>query len=213
LIDDWIKDDLEVGLRQLVILGAGFDCRAVRLPISSDLEIFEIDRKPVIDVKEFLLAGCVTRPVKRLPMDFQNDDLSEVLRDAGFNCDLKTLFIWEGVTNYLDQTSVHGVFNFIGRNAKPGSRLVFTYVDAKAVAGDFDAPGLSRLLEDLQELGEPWTFGIHPENVSEQLRSCGLKLCEDLDAATYRQRFGITDSGYEFYHAVLSEVADAPGKA
>src|SRR3954452_22478162 len=43
LIDDWVGDGVATGARQVLVLGAGFDSRAWRLPALADLPVFEVD--------------------------------------------------------------------------------------------------------------------------------------------------------------------------
>jgi len=212
LIDDWLGEEVGNGVRQIVMLGAGFDCRALRLSSLADIPLIEIDRSEMIAYKNRLLdresQGRLN--LKRVEADFLTESLADRLRDAGYASGLKTLFLWEGVTNYLDDKSVASVFDFVAGNAPPGSRIAFTYVHADAVAGRFNAPGLRSLLGALRRRGEPWTFGFEPESLPTYLAARRLKLIVDLGAAEYRRRYwksmperGI---GYEFYRVALAEV-------
>jgi O-methyltransferase involved in polyketide biosynthesis len=115
--------------------------------------------------------------------------------------------IWEGVTNYLNRASVDATFETFS-HAVPGSRVIFTYVHADAIAGRFPSPGLSNLLGRLRRIGEAWTFGFRPETVPDYLAQRGFRLIADLSAAEYRARYRPRPErpeGYEFYHAVLAE--------
>jgi methyltransferase (TIGR00027 family) len=198
-----------------VILGAGFDCRALRLKELAGLPVFEVDRAPMVAFKNGLLAGAMRgRPI-RVAVDFQQDVLEDRLREAGFAPGVKTLFLWEGVTNYLDAKSVGAVFDFAVRAAPSGSRFIFTYIHADAVDGSFPAPGLRKLLGRLRESGEPWTFGFRPEEVPGYLAAKGLRLKADLGAVDYRARYlPGRPEGYEFYRVALAETgseSDAAG--
>jgi O-methyltransferase involved in polyketide biosynthesis len=123
------------------------------------------------------------------------------------------LFIWEGVTNYLDTQSVEAVFNFFARDASSGSRIIFTYVHAGVLKSRFATPGVSRLTAALRAYGEPWTFGFMPEEVPAYLAKKGIRLLIDLGAAEYRGKYMPPVNkliGYEFYRAALAEkVGDA----
>jgi methyltransferase (TIGR00027 family) len=212
LIDDWLRQEVDSGVSQIVVLGSGFDCRALRLPWLAGIPLFEIDRSALIGYKSRLLQ-CeyrARRNIKPVRGDFLMGTLAERLSAAGYGSGLKTFFIWEGVTNYLNDESVAAVFDWVARHASPGSKIAFTYVHADAVAGRFDAPGLPALLEALGRRGEPWTFGFDPEALPTYLATRGIRLRIDLGAAQYRRRYwqempeqGI---GYEFYRAALAEV-------
>jgi methyltransferase (TIGR00027 family) len=215
LIDDWVREALAAGLEQIVILGAGFDCRALRMRELANIRVFEVDRSAMIARKERVLAGGGRTPshIRRIGVDFQKDNLENCLVKAGCSAKIKTLFIWEGVTNYLDPESVDVVFNFFARGAPLGSRIIFTYVHAGILEGRFVTPGFERLTAVLRAYGEPWTFGFRPEEVPGYLVKKGIRLLIDLGAAEYRRKYMPPANklvGYEFYRAALAEkVADA----
>jgi len=218
LIDDWVSREIECGVQQIVMLGAGFDCRALRLPSISDITLFEVDRPSMIARKNCLLdrESRVRLKLKRVSADFLKDSLADRLFDAGYSSKLKTLFLWEGVTNYLDDKSVASTFDFVACNAALGSRIAFTYVHVDAVTGRFDAPGLQPLLRSLRKLGEPWTFGFNPETLPSYLAEHGLRLIADLGAAEYRNRYWTTMNrrpvGYEFYRVALAETINVAAR-
>lgn len=214
LIDDRLRGDVTAGTRQIVILGAGYDCRAFRLPELAAATVFEVDRPAMVELKAKLLGD--ERPLARLarvPVDFLKDDLTARLLAAGYDTSLRTTFVWEGVTNYLDAPSVAAVFDFVARSAPSGSGIVFTYVHADAVAGKFEARGLMPLLEALKQRGEPWTFGFQPSELASYLSRHGMLLRSDRSAAEYRSAYwpsiAAEGHGYEFYHVAEAEVADA----
>jgi methyltransferase (TIGR00027 family) len=215
LIDDWVHDALAAFVNQVVILGAGFDCRALRMRELAHIPVFEVDRPAMIARKESILAGDRQTPprIRRLGVDFQKDDLGNRLAEAGCSPNLKTLFIWEGVTNYLDSRSVEAIFDFFARDASIGSRIIFTYVHADLLNGRFAAPGVVRLTAALRAYGEPWTFGFEPEEIPAYLAKKGIRLLNDLGAAEYRAKYMHPVNkpvGYEFYRAALAEkVGDA----
>jgi methyltransferase (TIGR00027 family) len=160
--------------------------------------------------KERVLTGTSQRgrDVRRVSVDFQKDNLGQRLVEAGYSANLRTLFIWEGVTNYLDAESVDAVFNFFAETASPGSRIIFTYVHAGVLDGRFDAHGLARLTAVLRAYGEPWTFGFKPEELPAYLAKRGIRLLIDLGATEYRRKYMPSANkvvGYEFYRAALAE--------
>ena len=212
LIDDWTGEAVQNDTTQIVIMGAGFDCRAQRMAELKSSLVFEIDRREMLKLKSQLLAGASVRHIRAVPIDFLNERPEDRLIASGYLRTAKTLFIWEGVTNYLDAAAVDATFNFFARSA-PGSLVIFTYVHADAIDGLFPAPGLVHLLNHLQKIGEAWTFGFRPQDVPDYLARKGLRLINDLGAADYRALYwrprGQTE-GYEFYRVALAE---KPGTA
>jgi methyltransferase (TIGR00027 family) len=211
LIDDWLRKEVAAGARQVVILGAGFDCRALRLPELGPASKFEVDRPRMVAFKNRVLQDASRANLTRVPVDFLKDSLADRLLGAGYARDAKTVFIWEGVTNYLDDKSVGAVFDFVAGTAPSGSKIIFTFVHTDAITGQFDAPGLRPLLAALEKRGEPWTFGFAPELLPAYLAARGLKLVADLSAAEYRRLYWPSlperGLGYEFYHVALAETA------
>jgi len=210
LIDDWIRQALAGGIGQVVILGAGFDCRALRMKELASVPTFEVDRARMIAFKGGVLRND-GRPgnLKRVPIDFLKDRLENRLVSAGFSTNAKTLFVWEGVTNYLDAASVSAMFDFFAGSTPPGSKVIFTYVHSDAINGSFPAAGLERLTKRLRDYGEPWTFGFDPKELPGYLASKGIALLADLSAAEFRRMYMPNADaliGYEFYRAVLAEV-------
>jgi methyltransferase (TIGR00027 family) len=211
LIDDWTRVAVCNGAAQVVITGAGFDCRALRMPELMTCAVFELDRGEMHDLKSRLLADTQAPWVRRVPIDFLSEKPEDCLVAAGYSQALKTLFIWEGVTNYLYADAVDAVFDLFGRSA-PQSSVIFTYVHIDAINGSFPAPGLAQLLERLRRIGEAWTFGFRPEDVPDYLARKGFRLIADLGATEYRALYWPQPErleGYEFYHAVLAEKVDA----
>ena|SRR5262245_39293385 len=215
LIDDWTRDAVRREIVQIVIMGAGFDCRSLRLPELKVGSVFELDRREMLDLKSRLLADAPARHVRAVPIDFLNDSVEDRLIAAGYSPTAKTLFIWEGVTNYLDAAAIDADFDFFSRSAS-GSRLIFTYVHADAIGGLFPAPGLARLLEHFKNTGEPWTFGFRPQDVPDYLAQKGLRVVTDLGAADYRALYWPSPGqpeGYEFYRVALVEKPAAARQA
>src|SRR5262249_2688956 len=87
---------------QVVILGAGLDGRAWRMPELRDVTVFEVDPPDSQRQKRARAAGLsqVARDVRFAPVDFTRDDLDQALSDAGHDPAIKTTWIWEGVVMY-----------------------------------------------------------------------------------------------------------------
>lgn len=213
LIDDVARQTAAASVRQVVLLGAGFDCRAHRLPELATSAVFEVDRAETQEWKRTHLAhagGPVRDDVRYVPVDFLRDEVSARLSAAGWSAQQATLFIWEGVTNYLSEAAVTAVLSWIGRCA-PGSTVVFTYVHRGLLDGTLSFEGGSRILANVRALGEPWTFGLHPQAVAQFVAGCGLTLQEESGADDYRRRYldepPRAYRGYSFYRLALATVA------
>jgi methyltransferase (TIGR00027 family) len=211
-IDDLVGQARDEGISQVVILGAGFDCRAYRLPSLSQATVFEVDHPATLAVKlERLRPLFPTLPahVRFVEVDFNHGSLAEALPLAGFDPGRRSLVVWEGVTNYLAGDAVAVVLRFVAGCAT-GSRLVFTYVDRRALDGSASFWDAAALLRFVALVGEPWTFGLDPRHLSEYLIGQGLRLETDAGAREYRARYFGREAdrmkGYDFYHVAVARV-------
>jgi methyltransferase (TIGR00027 family) len=212
LIDDLLTAGLENGFSQVVILGAGFDARAHRIPYGKPVRFFEVDHRDTLNFKRTRLQtipGACSSDIRYVEIDFNTQTLSKALTQTGFDPAQRTFFIWEGVTNYLAPEAVAATFQFIGSVAHR-SQIIFTYVHRDFFRTPHLFPGAARLKRDLERLGEPWTFGLDPAEIPLLLRRYGLCLLKDLGSIEYRTDYlGKTRGtlrGYEFYRAALAEV-------
>jgi methyltransferase (TIGR00027 family) len=212
LIDDLLAEAIGSEPCQIVILGAGFDCRAYRLLILNSREVYEVDHPLTLERKRTQLKerfGKLLRNLRYVPIDFNRKGLGSTLHEAGLTDSVKTVFLWEGVTNYLTAEAVDSVLRYVS-GFPSGSRVIFTYVHSGLLDGTVKFYGAERLLADVDELHEPWTFGMNPSDLDKYLRERGLRLVIDLGASEYRKRyFGSAADGmrgYEFYHVAMAEV-------
>lgn len=213
LIDDIVSEALREGIPQVVILGAGFDCRIYRLSGMRSVTAFEVDHPATVAAKRSRLRTLIERlppNVHFVEIDFSRQSLAEALQLAGFDSGRSTVFIWEGVTNYLTADAVDAVLRYVASCAD-GSRVVFTYVHRAALDGSGRFADASRIVNNVARLGEPWTLGLIPEELPSYVGDRGLRLDRDDDARHYRSTyFGKTAesmNGYDFYHIAVASVA------
>lgn len=217
LIDDLLMAHLEENPRQVVVLGAGFDCRAYRLPLPRTTTIFEVDHPSTQTTKLERLRGMIEKipeNTRFVGIDFNQESLAERLRDAGFDPSLPSVFIWEGVSHYLAQDAVDAVLGYVA-GCCAGSLLIFTYIHAGLLNGSATFDGGKRILEDVAALDEPWVFGLEPEGLHDYLRQRGLQLYSDASAWQYRNRYydraAARMRGYGFYHVAAAQVMRGTG--
>lgn len=214
-IDDALAEALRQGARQVVILGAGFDCRAYRLPAMSGTVVFEVDHPATGAAKRAVLEralGGLPENVRFVGIDFNRQSLPEVLETAGLDRRQPAVFLWEGVTNYLTAEAVDGVLRFVA-GAAAGTRLIFTYIHAGALDGSGRFHDAQQLLGEVAAVGEPWTFGLDPDALPAYLQQRGLQLERDVGARDYRRQcFGPSADamqGYDFYRIAVARVGAA----
>lgn len=214
LIDDAITACVDEGAAQLVILGAGYDSRPYRLPGLRDITVFEVDHPDTQRAKQRVLnraLPALPTNVRYVASDFNQDRLESTMAAAGYQGTVSTIFVWEGVTNYLTETAVDTTLRWCSR-AAPGSVLIFTYVHRDILTNPSVFVGADRLFATLAKAGEKLTFGIDPEKLPEFLVDRGLSLERDVGAAEYRQLYlkeaARKIRGHEFYRVALARVGE-----
>ncbi len=185
LIDDAVRAFVAGGGRQIVVLGAGYDTRALRLPELAASQVFEIDHPATQDHKLAVLARIrVTSPALTLAWDFETramDELTDALADLGHDAHLPTLTIWEGVTMYLTEGAIDASLDAITSWSAPGSELVMTYF-AKTAAGK-PSLALRALGALVKQIGEPFKFGWTPADLPAYLAARHFALTRDVATA------------------------------
>lgn len=190
-IDDLLADALGTGVTQVVILGAGFDCRAYRIRSLEHARVFEVDHHATQARKKAILTrrlGTVPPHVTLVPADFAVQTLDQALHAAGYRHAERSFLICEGVTHYLPAAAVDALFRYVGQGA-PGTRIVFTYIDRRMLDGSATFVGAENTLATVRRAGEPYTFGFDPAELPRYLAARDLRLIEDVDAALYRERY------------------------
>jgi methyltransferase (TIGR00027 family) len=212
LIDDMIASSLQKPVEQFVILGAGFDTRAYRLPCLRGVTVFEVDHPDTQIAKRRMLERAVSplpESVRFVATDFKERELGVAMRALGYRESARTFILWEGVTNYLTEPAVDATLRWVAR-ALPGTRVLFTYVHRDIITRPNMFFGWEQLFAALERAGERFTFGIDPAELSEFLARRGLLLESDIGAAEYRQRYfkdaANTMRGHEFYRVALAMV-------
>ncbi|SHM45975.1 class I SAM-dependent methyltransferase [Flavobacterium chilense] len=206
-IDELLHKAISSGVKQVIILGAGFDTRGLRLDFLRSVPVIEIDHPNTSNFKIQTYKnrlGKIPDNIQFLQIDFNKQDLDQLATQHKIDFSLPTAVIWEGVTNYLTAAAVKSTFSFISKFAK-GSHVIFTYVHKDILENPKSFLGGEKLLKDLNELEEQWTFGFTPDELSNYLNQFDIKLIEDLGADQYREKYlpNRTENGYEFYRTAI----------
>lgn len=179
-IDEYLQERLHPGTAQVVILGAGLDSRAYRGELlSRAIKTFEVDH-PATQASKIervkRIFGKIPEHVVYVSLDFNRETLDKLL-GAGFDQSLKTLFIWEGVTLYLDKEAVDSTLEWICLHASPRSAIIFDYQDTSTLTGRHRAYAVLNRLT-----GEKRVFGIEPGQIETFLRERGFTQVVDVHA-------------------------------
>ncbi len=174
-IDDFVRESVLSGLAQVVLLGAGFDARGLRLPeiAARGVTVYEVDFAAQLEKKRALLeaAGVALPPhLRYVACDFNAPDFEGALTSdlvaQGFRAGAGALFVWEGVLAYIGAEATDRSLRFMVRAGGPGSRVVFDFWAAamedaaeralKAGFTRFSDVGYDELWRRHRLPGEPW---------------------------------------------------------
>ena len=182
VLDDAIREFVAGGGRQVVLLGAGYDCRALRMGELADARVYEVDHPATQSHKRDVLdrIGALS-PAVYVTWDFETrpmDELPDTLADAGHDPSVPTITIWEGVTMYLTEGAIDASLRAIAAWSSPGSHLAMTYFAKSRLTKPSFA---TRVVQaTVARLGEPWKFGWVPEELPEYLSVRGFQLARDI---------------------------------
>lgn len=163
LFDRFVESGIEAGFTQVVILGAGYDGRALRFR-SAGVCFFEVDQEPVQRDKRCRLAamGADLKGVRHVVHDLSHPGLVEVLLKAGADPSLPTLILCEGVLLYLPETAAAALLHSLRSSFALGSRIavIGREVDASASPHSRMCSG-ARLIAQRLVLGALRTRALH----------------------------------------------------
>ena len=195
--EDALAAEVADGVRQYVLVGAGFDSFCLRRPdFARDLEIFEIDHPATQALKLAQLDRTgLGRPdgTHFIAADLANEDVGSALSRAPFRRDERAVFTWLGVTVYLTREANMATLRAIATCAAPGSLLAFTYADAAIFqprAAAAEGESLNESTRMVARLGEPFVSGFDPAELPDLLAGAGLELIEDLNGPALAERYG-----------------------
>jgi methyltransferase (TIGR00027 family) len=152
--DDFFIAAGAAGIRQVVILAAGLDARAWRLPWVSDTVVYEIDQPKVLEFKaETLRAGLPKHPAQpaardvAVPIDLRQD-WPTALGQAGFDASEPTAWLAEGLLPYLPAAAQDLLFDRIQELSAADSRIAVEAFGPEYFEEDYQR----RRKEDMQQM-------------------------------------------------------------
>ena len=181
-IDTAVRNAIASGATQLVILGAGYDGRAWRMPELAGVKVFEVDHPATQGEKRTHVAELPHSKgiVSFVPIDFERESLGTVLDGAGHDRSSPTCWIWEGVVMYLTRDAMRVTLAAIAGRSAPGSTLIVNY---HTVHRQLFARLMFRLI------GEPQISAWTREEMAADLQSVGFFVREDSSMADWNDRF------------------------
>jgi methyltransferase (TIGR00027 family) len=137
-LDEVVTRAAAHGCRQFVVLGAGLDARAFRLPLPAEARCFELDLPPVLEFKEQVVRNGGYAPACErvvVPTDLSGRWIDDLAR-AGFDPARRTTWLAEGLLAYLTEATREALIDDVSEQSTPGSHFGLTAAsaDRRAVA-------------------------------------------------------------------------------
>ncbi len=155
------------GFSQVVMLGCGMDARAFRKdyfalqPSQEELShitFYELDHPELIRLKQARLLGNNAKSLfnrVEISCDLSCDNLYTLLIDNGFNPELPTVWIAEGILIYLDESSIHTLLETITKLSAKESFFLCDLVSMALISNK----ATEQLRNHLAAEGCPMTYG------------------------------------------------------
>lgn len=192
-IDQVFTEAVDQGFEQVLIFGAGFDTRSIRLlQGDSILKVFEVDAEATQKAKLRRLREVglpIPDNATYIAIDFNKDDPMECLIVNGFQYGKRCLSILEGLLMYLDDDAVDKTFQLIRDLSGEGSLVVFDYIYSSVLEHQGRCYGEHELQKNVSDAGEPWTFGFEDGKVGRYLLDHGFNIKEECNTEILEKRY------------------------
>jgi methyltransferase (TIGR00027 family) len=177
--EDEVERCARRGIRQYVILGAGFDTFALRRA-DLDVRVFEVDHPEVQALKRQRIERADPIPSQLpelVPVDLESTSLGDALRASSFDPAAAAVFSCVNTLPYLTAAATRSMLAEIAALAKPGSRLVFNYA-ARVPLTQAQQAYLARLRAVIGDAGEPQRSTWSPGDIEAAVGESGFHVVE-----------------------------------
>jgi methyltransferase (TIGR00027 family) len=163
---------------QVVLLGAGLDARAFRLPWPSGCVLYELDQPEVLRFKQLVLDQHGHRPrCRRVPVACDlRGNWAEPLQRTGFDPEQATAWLAEGLLPYLPSDAENALFDTVVALSAPASTIAFDLPPANNPGTMIVSPVFRALIDGLGvDIGQEWQNDARSDNVH-RLRERGWRI-------------------------------------
>jgi methyltransferase (TIGR00027 family) len=173
--DRVVVDAVEHSVTQIVLVGAGYDGRALRYA-KPGVRWFEVDHPSTQHDKRARLErlGIETPQITFVPVELQEPGLADGLVENGFDTDTAALLVCEGVTAYLDQRAIASMLREARSLAVAGTLFALSFSPMAADGG----AARRRFGERVAAVGEPIKSSLTSAEVAPLLNAIGWRVTE-----------------------------------
>ncbi|MFD7718111.1 class I SAM-dependent methyltransferase [Streptomyces sp. NPDC059814] len=192
-IEDMVAEQIDHGVDQYVILGAGLDTFAQRRPDTAfRLRVFEIDQPATQAWKRRRLIELgygIPDRLRLVPVDFEaGGDWWRELADAGFDTDRPALVVCAGVTVYLTKETTAATLRRLAGLA-PGSTLAMTFMLPAELVDDADRAELEATKPRARASGTPFISFYTPQEMLALARAAGFADARHVSGTRLAERY------------------------
>jgi methyltransferase (TIGR00027 family) len=177
----------ETPIKQLVVVGAGYDTRAYRfrrILAERSIRCFELDL-PSLQPKKVAAMKRIAKSsaedlglsnVTFVPVDLSEPKprLHELVTAYGLDSSLASFFVWEGVVHYLPRSAVVSSLEFMHECSAAGSQLIVEFATPEIT----HMPGYKAMKCMLELKREPHLFYTSVEDMTQLMRDAGWEIVE-----------------------------------
>ena len=188
-INDQVKNAIESGAEQVLVLGAGFDTLCLRLaPYYPGVNFYEIDHPTTSDAKAKGVANCGSpENLQLIAADLAKCSLSDALAQAvNWDKSKPSVVVAEGLLQYLDDADVNQLFREVAECVSLKSRFIFTHA----------IPQDRKLLQAILKLvSEPFLSSVNSADLPEYIANCGWQVTSGIDDAAHHgiERYAVAE--------------------
>jgi methyltransferase (TIGR00027 family) len=213
LIEDLVLKQIQAGVSQYVILGAGLDTFAQRRPdVAARLRVFEIDKPETQQWKRQRLNELglgIPKNLQLVPVDFEaGESWRKKLEMSGFNASQPAVVASTGVSIYLTKQANLATLREVAALAR-GSTFAMTFMFPVDLVDPAERTQYEMVQERARAAGTPFVSLFRPPEILALAREAGFRDVRHISRSEIAQRYfaGRSDglqpsSGEEFLIAV-----------
>ena len=181
-MDEALELAITKGFKQIVVLGAGYDSRAIRFS-REHVRFFEVDHPNTQSKKNKKLYREHKNNTQFVSVDFAKEDLEEKLLSSGFDPTIDSFFIWEGVTMFLTKESVIKTLRSLKKLSHGKGELVVDFLYPKSKRAGTKCTAAN-------SVGEPCTFTLDPTDLPFLVSEPGWSVNHIVETEELRKKYG-----------------------
>jgi methyltransferase (TIGR00027 family) len=192
-IEDLLAEQVDGGVSQYVILGAGLDTLAERRPdLGARTRIFEVDQPATQAWKRRRLVELgfdIPDWLHLVPIDFESgESWWDGLTGAGFEPGRPAVVASTGVSMYLSKDATAATLRQLAALA-PGSTLAMTFLLPAELVDAADRPGLEASTRGASGSGTPFVSFYAPDEMLALARRAGFRDVRHISSRSLADRY------------------------